>query len=251
MKPVVKKLVERGEQLFRAPKKPVQFSPNIDADKLLNDLSGHPHAFVFACIMDRQIKAERAWVAPYRLSERLGTFEFDSLTRLSLNDIKRLMSEPEPLHRFVDTMSVALHAGIQRITDDYRGVASRIWAGAPPSAEVVYRFLQFRGIGPKIATMTANILARDFKIRFSDHYSIDISADVHVKRVFGRLGLCAPDATVEQVVYRARALYPEFPGIMDLACWEIGRQWCGSRRRQCGACSMRDVCPSATKPRSI
>jgi uncharacterized HhH-GPD family protein len=209
MNRAVKKLVERGELLFNAPKMPVRFTSDVDADKLLNDLSGYPHAFVLACIMDRQVKAERAWAIPYRLSKRLGNFKFTTLAKLSLSDIKRLMSKPDPLHRFVDTMSVSMHAGIHRIADQYNGDASRIWADTPPSAEVVYRLLQFRGIGPKIATMAANILARDFKVRFSDHYSIDISADVHVKRVFGRLGLCAPEASVEQVVYRARSLYPQ------------------------------------------
>lgn len=96
MNRAVKKLVERGEELFNAPKKPVKFTSDADADKLLNDLSGHPHAFVLACIMDRQIKAERAWVIPYRLSQRLGNLRFSTLARLSLSDIKDLMSKPEP-----------------------------------------------------------------------------------------------------------------------------------------------------------
>jgi endonuclease III len=64
---------------------------------------------------------------------------------------------------------------------------------------VVYRFLEFRGVGPKIASMPANILARHFKIPIADYYPIDISADVRVRRVFGRLGLCAPSATVDQL----------------------------------------------------
>ena len=246
MMSIVRKLAERGEQLFNAPPEHVRFTSVKDADMLLNDLSGHPHAFVLACIMDRQVTAERAWLIPHLFSQRLGNFEFQRLEGLSQNDIKTHMSVPNPLHRFVDTMSMSLYAGIRRIADDYGGDASQIWADAPPSAEVVYRFLQFRGIGPKIATMATNILAREFKIPFSDHYSIDISADVHVKRVFGRLGLCARDASTEQVIYRARALYPKFPGIMDLACWEIGRQWCGSRGQKCSDCYMRDICPSST-----
>lgn len=84
-------------------------------------------------------------------------------------------------------------------------------------------------MGPKIASMVVNILAREFKVPFLDYYSIDISADVHVRRVFFRLGLCPQNATVEQLIYKARALYPEFPDVMDFSCWEIGRSWCRPR----------------------
>jgi endonuclease III len=105
--------------------------------------------------------------------------------------------------------------------------------------------IHFDGVGPKIGTMAANILARDFKIPFADYFSIDISADVHVRRVFARLGLCAVDAKVEQVIYKARALYPEFPGMMDLASWEIGRSWCQPQGPECISCDMKDLCPTA------
>jgi len=98
-----------------------------------------------------------------------------------------------------------------------------IWANRPASAEVIYRFLEFRGVGPKIATMAANGLARHLKIPFSDYFSIDVSADVHVRRVFARLGLTGRGDTIEAVIYRARVLHPEFPGLLDLPAWEIGR----------------------------
>jgi endonuclease III len=241
---ITKKLVTRGNELLAAPRKEVKFIDDDAANALINDLQNRPHAFVLACILDRQVRAERAWIAPYKLAQRIGDFRISSLKKLSVRDITRFMSKPDPLHRFVDTMSVALHAGIERIVDEYNGDASLIWKGRLSSAEVVYRFLQFKGVGPKIATMATNILARDFKVRFSDYHSIDISADVHVRRVFGRLGFCPPDASVEEVIYRARSLYPEFPGIMDLACWEIGRHWCGSRKLRCKDCFMKGVCPT-------
>jgi endonuclease III len=146
-------------------------------------------------------------------------------------------------------MSRLFHAAVQRIAEEYAGDASGIWANRPSSAEVVCRFLQFDGVGPKISTMAANILARDYKVPFSDYYSIDISADVHVRRVFGRLGLCSSDATVEQLVYKARALHPEFPGIVDLPIWEIGRLWCRPHDPACSACYMQDLCPSVPRPK--
>lgn len=169
----------------------------------------------------------------------------ERLNKLSLSEVLRITSNPEPLHRFVEKMSKVFHSAIQRIESRYAGDASRIWKGNPASAEVVYRFLEFDGVGPKIATMAANILTREFKIPLADHFSIDISADVHIRRVFASLGLSNSDASVEQLIYRARALFPEFPGIMDSPCWEIGKRWCKPERPDCGACYMKDLCPTA------
>jgi endonuclease-3 len=241
------RLVEQGKALYSAPKQEIQFTQIPEADNLLNDLSGHPHAFVLACVMDRQIKAEKAWVIPYRISEKIGGFSMEILRQLSREAVGRLMTQPEPLHRFVGQMTNFFYLAVQRIESRYAGDASRIWSRKPSSAEVVYRFLEFNGIGPKIANMAVNILARDYKIPLADYFSIDISPDVHVRRVFSRLGLCAANASAEQVINKAKALYPQFPGIMDLPCWEIGRNWCKPNDPECNECYMRDLCPTGTK----
>lgn len=245
-KAIRNRLVEHGQKLFRAPKQSVQFTEVPEADALLNDLAKHPHAFMLACVMHRQVKAERAWLIPFKISEKLNGFSITKLRSLSLGDVRKLMTEPEPLHRFVDKMSSSLFLAVGRIDTYYHGEASQIWANEPSSAEVVYRFLEFDGVGPKIGTMAANILARQFGVPFSDYYSIDISADAHVRRVFSRLGLCDEDPAVEQVIYKARALYPEFPGMMDFPCWEIGRNWCKPGDPICAECYVNDLCPMAT-----
>jgi len=235
-------LVDKGITLFNSPRKFNNFSGDFQADKLLNDLENKPHAFVLACVMDRQIKAERAWLIPYRISQKLGNFEFHTLEVLTLEETEELMTIPEHLHRFPAEMAKNFFSAIQTITEKYHGDASNIWIGKPSSAEVVYRFLEFRGIGQKIGTMAVNILARDFKVGFSDYYSIDISVDVHIRRVFKRLGLITSDATSEQIIYRVRALSPEFPGLLDLPAWEIGRKWCKPSEPNCPECYMYRVC---------
>jgi len=240
-------LVGEGKRLFNAPRELVRFTQVDEADQLLNDLDGHPHAFVFGCIMDRQMKAEKPWLIPFRLAEKLGDFAFSTLSRLTLQEVTTLMTKPKPLHRFPEEMSRNLHSAISRIDQEYLGNAAAIWSGTPSSAEVVARFLEFRGVGPKIATMAANILVRQLKVPLSDYYSIDVSADVHVCRVFRRLALVSADASREVVVYRARALYPEFPGLLDSPCWQIGRNWCRPQVRRCRECYMRQVCPSAPR----
>ena len=108
----------------------------------------------------------------------------------------------------------------------YNDDASMIWHNTPKNATIVRRFLEFKGVGVKIATMVANILAREFKIPMQDKICIDISPDVQVKRVFIRLGFSPKNATNDQLIYSARELHPNYPGIFDLSAWEIGRSWC-------------------------
>jgi uncharacterized HhH-GPD family protein len=248
------RLVEHGRKLFDDEKeKLIEFTGDSAADALLNDLGTYPHAFVLACLMDRQMKYGRAWLIPYRISQRMkehgfGEFSIGNLCKLSPEQVKKLMSERGALHRFPDKMGGVFHSALQRIAKVYEGDASRIWADEPSSADAVYRFLQFDGAGQKIATMAVNILAREFKIKLADYYSVDISADVQVCRVFARLGLCPPEPRVEQVVYKARSLYPQFPGMMDSPCWEIGEYWCRPENPQCSACYMDDLCPNARAP---
>jgi endonuclease III len=191
--------------------------------------------------MDRQIKAERAWEIPYKVSQEIGGFDFDKLSRLSLAQIKDIFKKNR-LHRFNDKISECFYLAIQKIKADYHGDASKIWDDYPASAAVVRRFLEFKGVGVKIATMAANILVRYFKVPMKDHLCIDISPDVHIKRVFIRLGFIPKDASNEEVIYCARELNPEYPGIFDLSCWEIGRNWCRPTNPVCNECYLNSYC---------
>ena len=215
------------------------------ADALVQDITGNPHAFVIACIADRQVKAETAWRLPYELGRRVGGSAFAHLRSLSPDRLHRAVAEVPALHRYPERMSASISKALRRIEAEFGGDAAKIWLGKPSSAEVVLRFLMFDGVGPKIATMATNILARDFKVPMADYSSVDVSVDVHLRRVFGRLGLIRAKATVEEVVYAARALHPEFPGLMDFPAWEIGREWCRPQSPICSDCFMRDVCPTA------
>jgi len=235
-------LIEIAKERFENPKNhSVHLVDDEIANSFLNDLKRYPHAFVLACLMDRQMKAERAWMIPYEISKEIGTFDFDNLTNLSLRKIKSIFKR-KSLHRYPDTMAECFYLGIKDIKIKYNGNAAEIWTGKPSSSAVVYKFLEFKGCGVKIATMAANILARQFRIPFSDLYSIDISPDVHIKRVLKRMGYVPKDASNEMIIYKARELYPKFPGIIDHTCWEIGRNWCKPRKPTCSECIVEATC---------
>jgi hypothetical protein len=70
MKPLI---VRMGEEKFYniKNKKIVHFLEDDEENIFLNDLENYPHAFILACLMNKQMKAEIAWQIPYKI---LGTF---------------------------------------------------------------------------------------------------------------------------------------------------------------------------------
>ncbi len=242
MNEIIDILIARGTELLNSEYQPVKFTKDEKADAYLNDLGHYPHAFVLACVMDRQITAERAWLIPYKISNHIKTREFSALLAFGVRDFKSIFRDLS-LHRFNDMMAENYYFAIQKIHDTYSDSASNIWLDNPGSATAVKRFLQFKGVGIKIATMATNILAREFKIPMKDYVCIEVSPDVQVRRVFKRLGVIPSDAGDEELIYTARELNPLYPGIFDLSCWEIGRSWCTPKKPKCQDCYLNKYCP--------
>lgn len=235
-------LVRIAKERFNDPtSQVVHFVDDNEANEILNDLNKYPHAYVLACLMDRQIKAEKAWGIPCKVFKNIGSSEIEDLKKIKLQEYKKLFNKNK-LHRFNDTMAEVFFDAVNNIQSKYNGDASKIWRGNPSSSAVVYRFLEFNGAGVKIATMAANILARQFRVSFSDLYSIDISPDVHIIRVMKRMGFVPKKATNEMIIYKARELNPEFPGVIDFSCWEIGRNWCKPNKPLCDECLVESSC---------
>lgn len=217
---------------------------DVEKNNLVSDLEKYPHAFVLACAMDRQITAERAWSIPYQIKTILGTFEIEDLYKIKLDEYKKIFNENK-LHRFNEPMAEVFYNAVHKIVDEYNSDASNIWNGNPSSATVVSRFLDFDGMGIKISTMATNILSRDFKVSLSDYYSIDVSPDVHVKRVFKRMGLIKKKdvQNIDKIIYKARSINPEFPGLIDLTCWKLGKDVCRPTNPKCDVCLFKNECP--------
>lgn len=224
----------------------VHFTKDPAADVILNDIVNTPHAFVLACLMDKQMPAETAWIIPIEVFNFFGSKDIHRLGEIPESDYIKLFVEKK-LHRFKEEQAKVFYAGVRKIVEEYNGDAANIWKGNPSSSTVVFRFMQFKGAGVKIATMAANILARQMHVKYSDYYSIDISPDVHIMRIFRRMGYVSKDATRDDVIYWARSLNPEYPGIVDAPCWEIGRSICRPTDPQCSKCPLYQECEYAHK----
>ena len=244
-------LVAQALDLLSKPAVSYPFAVPAAADELVKDLEGHPHAYVIACVMDRQITAEKAWSIPYMMQQRLGSFEFPFLLQKSEKELEDAMLQQPKLHRFNSLMAASMYATIHRIGDEYGGNAGKIWVGRPSSRDVVRRFDEFYGVGPKIASMAANILYRDLRVELSDYSSIDISADVQVTRVYSRMGFVPHNASIEQVIYRAQEMYPKYPGVYDLILWDLGRTKCRPQDPDCSSCEWAAHCAYAWQPCTV
>lgn len=215
-------LIEKGKKVLDSPRHYINFTGIKETDDLINNIEEYPHLFVLSCIMGRQIKAEKAWGITYTLMKDLGGFEFNKLLKLDLEKLIEIFNEKR-LHRFNNDMAKNFYNGVQKINETYDGDASKIWKDNPLAATVVRRFLEFDGVGQKIASMATNILVRELKVPIRDLSAIDISLDTHVIRMMKKLGFAPKDASREYIMFRAREFYPEYPGILDIGLFEMGR----------------------------
>jgi hypothetical protein len=142
-------LVQIAKQRFENPASQiVHFVDNKEANSILNDLENYPHAYVLACLMDRQIKAERAWKIPFEIFSGYGTFEIDRLADIELGDLKEFFNRKK-LHRFNDTMAEIFYFGIKDIKKKYGVVIQvvlQLFIGFLSSRVVELRYQQWQPI---------------------------------------------------------------------------------------------------------
>jgi endonuclease III len=126
------------------------------------------------------------------------------------------------------------------VWERFGGDAGAIWKDASP-AEVEKTLQEIHGLGAGIASMATRILRDDFGCFRGQEWQIDVKPDVHLVRVFRRIGIIDGDSANE-VIWAARRLSPEFPGELDWPAWRIGQQWCHPTEPDCARCPLTGDC---------
>jgi uncharacterized HhH-GPD family protein len=219
--------------------KDIEFTPNKEADDLIKK---DPLSFLFAVILNQGIKAEKVWEIPFLLKKRLGHLDIKRIAEISDIEIKRVFKDNSPLHRFPEVMAIRIKDACRLVIEKYNGRPGNIWNDKPRSEDLQRRFEEFNGIGQKKASMATNILVRNFGVEVRDKKGIDVSYDIHIRRVFLRSGLVDKD-DMDLIIKAARDLNREYPGALDLPCWFIGRNWCHPLNPICSKCPIGKVCP--------
>lgn len=203
----------------------------------------NPFAFALAAVLDRGTKSEIIWTIPYYLQKKGGTLNPRFFIDKSLAELETIFRSLPFKPRYITDAPRTVKELSQLVIKEYDGEVEKIWQDKT-STSVKATFQRIYGVGPGIASMIVLLLEKCFKIIFTDldHRTMDVKPDVHIIRVFHRLGfISVPDE--QEALKAARRLNPEYPGALDAPSWVVGKKWCTSFAPQCPACPLNSVCP--------
>lgn len=200
----------------------------------------NPFAFLIAVAFDRGMPFEKAWRIATEI-ERQGLLDPALLASKSETELAGLLDGLPVRPRYGARQGAkTLSDAARLVCERFGGDAGAIWKDASP-AEVHKTLQEIHGLGAGIASMTTRILRDDFGCFRGQERHIDVKPDVHLMRVFRRLGIIDGESKNE-AIRTARRLNPEFPGELDWPAWWIGRKWCHPTGPDCARCPLTDEC---------
>ena len=130
----------------------------------------NPNAFLIGLIADQSVKAEIAWSMPYKIANRIGSFDFEEiLSKYDLKDIEDIIRKKPSLHRYPARMADYIYNAMKDISLKYNKNALNIWKDKTAS-QIVESLERFKGISHKKASLGTLILVRDMNA--DDTYDI-------------------------------------------------------------------------------
>lgn len=135
-----------------------------EADALL---ASDPLALLVGMLLDQQIPMEAAFVAPFRLAQRLGATRLDAaaIADHDPDALREIFATPPALHRFPGAMASRTQQLCRAIADEYGGDPAALWRGADTGAELVKRLGALPGFGKQKAQIFAALLGKQLGVQ--------------------------------------------------------------------------------------
>ena len=130
-------------------------------------LARSPLAALIGMLLDQQVPMERAFVAPYRLAQRLGVSRLDAAA-IAAHDPKELaaiFATPPSLHRFPGSMAARTQQLCRRIAEEYGNDAAAVWRDVSSGAELLARLSALPGFGRQKAQIFVALLGKQLGVR--------------------------------------------------------------------------------------
>ena len=199
-----------------------------------------PFAFLIAVAFDRGMPWKKAWRIPTEI-DRQGLLDSALLASKTEKELVALLDGLAVRPRYgAEQGARTLSDAARLVWERFGGDAGAIWRNASP-AEVEKTLQEIHGLGAGIASMATRILRDDFGCFRGQERQIDVKPDVHLVRVFRRLGITDGDSAKE-AIRAARRMNPEFPGELDWPAWRIGQHWCHPEDPACSRCPLTRDC---------
>ncbi len=125
-------------------------------------------AFLYGVLFNQGQRANKAWLAPGQLRERLGTLEPAQLARLPLEALEDALRRPPALHRFPGRMARYLRMACELLVRQYAGDARRLWSPPTQAKALLRRLEAFAGIGHHKAEIAVFLLTVEFAVPVLD-----------------------------------------------------------------------------------
>jgi endonuclease III len=204
---------------------------------------GNPFGFLIGLLADQNVRVETAWSLPLRLGARIGSLSPTAVARLDGTEVCAIISSKPALHRYPGVMGPRIRAAADRVLSHHDGDAAALWRHDRPAIDVAKDLIGFQGIGPKKASLGAQMAIRDLGARLTDSGLLDVAIDSHVRRVLQRYwGSTGSDNDIRHL---ARLHQPSSPAGLTPPTWVIGREWCRPLRPKCSECPLSRDCASA------
>ena len=232
--------VAKNDFVRQLPPEELGYSDDSIANEFIfdNDL-----AFVYGLLFDQGMRSVDAWKSPFLLKMRLGNLDIFHISKMTIEDLTRILSQKKALHRYPKVMARNLINASKAIVSDFSGNVSHLWESHRTVEDVHKNFLALCGIGPKKANLALLMLVRDRGVALEGCEQIGIAFDVHVSRVFLRSGFYTILDKEEKNALQSdmRALHT-LPTLLGTAVWYIGRHYCHKSSPACDRCPLAEKC---------
>jgi uncharacterized HhH-GPD family protein len=129
-----------------------------EANELLN---ADPLALLLGMLLDQQVPMEWAFLAPYKLKDRLGgSLDATQIAALGPEKVEEIFRDKPALHRFPGSMGRRAHAVCQHLVDHYGGRAEALWSDDVDGAELLRRLKELPGFGDEKSMIFIALLAK-------------------------------------------------------------------------------------------
>lgn len=139
------------------------------ADQVLNDSD---FALLAGMMLDQQYPMEHAFRGPYKVQQRLGSFDPAAIAETDPEEFKALASTPPAIHRFPGSMSARLQELARIVVEDYDGDTARLWTEAVDAKDLLRRIQALPGFGKQKAQIFVALLAKQHGVRLDGWQSV-------------------------------------------------------------------------------